>query len=150
MSGEHLAYRENYMDLDPTYRDQYGDPLIRFTLNWRENERKMVEYFIPKAVEIARAMGATEMVPFTGLRKYDTRYYQSTHIQGGTIMGSSPENSVVNPFLQHWQAPNLFVLGGSTFPQNPAVNPTLTILASTLRTADAVVDRYLKKPGALA
>lgn len=149
-SGEHLAYRENCMDLDPRYRDEYGDPLLRFTLNWRENERKMVEYFIPKAVEIARAMGATEMIPFNGLRKYDTRYYQSTHIQGGTIMGASPENSVLNPFLQHWQMPNLFVLGGSTFPQNPAVNPTLTILALTLRTADAVVDRYLKKPGALA
>jgi len=149
-SGEHLAYRENYMDLDATYRDQYGDALLRFTLNWRENERKMVEFITPKAVEIARAMGATEMIPFQGLGNYDTRYYQSTHIQGGTIMGASPSNSVVNPYLQHWQVPNLFVLGGSVFPHNPAVNPTLTILALTLHTADAVVDRYLKKPEALA
>lgn len=149
-SGEHLAYRENYMDLDPTYRDQYGDPLPRLTLNWRENERKMAEFFTPKALEIARAMGATEMIPFKGLGKYDTRYYQSSHVQGGTIMGASPEIAVLNPFLQHWQVPNLFVLGGSTFPQNPSVNPTLTILAQTMRTADAVVERYLNKLGALA
>jgi gluconate 2-dehydrogenase alpha chain len=148
-TGEHLAYRENYMDLDPTYRDAQGDALLRLTMDWRENERNMVEFFVPKAVEIARAMGAAAMIPFKGLGKYDTRFYQSSHVQGGTIQGSSPESSVVNPYLQHWQAPNLFVLGGSTFPQNPAVNPTLTMLAQTCRTADAVVDRYLKNPGML-
>jgi gluconate 2-dehydrogenase alpha chain len=26
ISGEHLAYTTNYLDLDPTYRDVYGDP----------------------------------------------------------------------------------------------------------------------------
>jgi len=57
---------------------------------------------------------------------------------------------VVNTWLQHWQVSNLFVLGASTFPQNPSGNPTLTILAQTLRTADAIVGRYLKTPGALA
>jgi gluconate 2-dehydrogenase alpha chain len=95
-------------------------------------------------------MGAKEILPFPGLRSYDATRYQSTHIQGGTIMGSSPDRSVVNPFLQHWQFSNLFILGGSTFPQNAAANPTPTILALTYRTADAIVERYLKQPGPLA
>ena len=30
-------------------------------------------------------------------------------------MGASPENSVVNPFLQHWDAENLFVVGAGNF-----------------------------------
>jgi gluconate 2-dehydrogenase alpha chain len=149
-SGEHLAYRENYLDLEPTYRDHYGDALLRMTLDWRDNERKMAEFFTAKAAEIARAMGATEMIPFKGLGNYDTRYYQSTHVQGGTIMGTSPERSVVNPYLQHWQAHNLFILGGSTFPQNFSANPTPTILALAYRTADAIIERYLKAPGLLA
>jgi len=55
----------------------------------------------------------------------------------------------VNPYLQHWQIPNLFVFGASTFPNTGSANPTLTILALTYRTADAIVDRYLKKPGPL-
>jgi gluconate 2-dehydrogenase alpha chain len=46
--------------------------------------------------------------------------------------------------------PNLFVLGGSTFPNQCSANPTPTILAFTYRTADAIVDQYLKKPGMLA
>ena len=63
-------------------------------------------------------------------------------------MGNSPDYSVVNPYLQR-QVPNLFVLGASSFPQNPSANPTPTILALTYRTADAVVERYLKNPGKL-
>jgi gluconate 2-dehydrogenase alpha chain len=148
-SGEHLAYKGNYMDLDPTYKDRLGDPLLRLTLDWRDNERHMSEFASEKAVEIARAMGAKEIIPFPILHNYDTRRYQSTHLQGGTIMGSSPDRSVVNPFLQHWQFSNLFILGGSTIPQNPAANPTPTILALTYRTADALIDRYLKHPGPL-
>lgn len=149
-SGEHLAYKSNYMDLDPTYKDRFGDPLLRFTINWTENERKMAEFITPKAVELARAMGAKEVSSFPGLKNYDANRYQFTHIQGGTIMGRSPDDSVVNPYLQHWQIPNLFVLGASTFPQNPSAHPTLTILALTYRTADAIADRYLRSPSPLA
>lgn len=148
--GEHLAYKGNYMDLDATYKDAFGDPLLRLTLDWRENERRMAEFMIPKAVEIARAMGAKEIIPFQGLQSYDATRYQTTHVQGGTIMGSSPDHSVINPYLQHWQVPNLFVLGASAFPQNASANPTHTILALAYRTADAIVNRYLEHPAALA
>jgi len=149
-SGEHLAYKGNYMDLDPTYKDRFGDPLLRFTINWGDNERKMAEFVTPQAVELARAMGAKDVSSFPGLKNYDANRYQFTHIQGGTILGTSPERSVVNPYSQHWQVPNLFVLGASTFPQNSSAHPTLTLLALTYRTADAIVDRYLKSPSQLA
>lgn len=148
--AEHLPYKGNYLDLDPTYKDDHGDPLLRLTLNWNENERKMVDFGMTKAAEIARTAGASEIGPYEPLTDYDARRYQSTHLQGGTIMGSSPETSVVNPLLQHWQAHNLFVLGGSTFPQGPSAPPTLTILAQTIRTAEAIVGRYLKNPAPLA
>src|SRR5207248_554204 len=71
-SGEHLAYKTHFMDLDPTYKDALGDPLLRLTLDWRDNERKMAEFATPKAVEVARAMGAREINPFPGLRSYDS------------------------------------------------------------------------------
>jgi gluconate 2-dehydrogenase alpha chain len=148
--GEHLAYRGNFMDLDPTYTDRNGDPLLRMTLDWRENERRMADFAIAKSIEIVRAMGVTDFTPSRGLGSYDARVYQSSHLQGGTIMGKSPETSVVNPYLQHWQLSNLFILGGSTFPQSSSARPTLAMLALTCRAADALVDRYLKAPGPLA
>jgi gluconate 2-dehydrogenase alpha chain len=148
-AGEHIAYKDHFMDLDPTYKDHLGDPLIRMTIDWKDNERKMVDFVIAKGVEIARAMGAKEINPAAPYGHYDTRRYQSTHVQGGTIMGKSPEHSVVNSYGQHWQAPNLFVMGASMFANNGSSNPTPTVLALTYRTADAVVERYVKKPGLL-
>ena len=149
-AGEHIAYKDHYMDLDPSYKDHLGDPLLRMTIDWKDNERKMVEFAIAKGVELARAMGAKEVVPAPPYGHYDTRRYQSTHVQGGTIMGKSPEHSVVNTYGQHWQASNLFVLGASMFANNGSANPTPSVLAFTYRTADALVDRYLKHPGRLA
>jgi gluconate 2-dehydrogenase alpha chain len=147
--GEHLAYRGNYMDLDPIYKDRYGDPLIRMTLDLRDNERKMVQFITAKAVEIGRAMGAVEIRPFPGLRGYESTRYQGTHVQGGTIIGANHTDSVVNMYLQHWRVQNLFLLGAAAFPQNPSGNPTLTAVALTYRAADAVIQRYLKNPGEL-
>jgi gluconate 2-dehydrogenase alpha chain len=94
----------------------------------------------------AKEIAATDIATY---KHYDTRRYQSTHVQGGTIMGPSSEHSVVNTYGQHWQAPNLFVMGASMFANNGSANPTPTVLAFTYRTADAVIDRYLKKPGPL-
>ena len=50
--------------------------------------------------------------PLGGLLPYVVGY-QSTHIQGGTVMGLSPESSVVNRYQQHWDVHNLWVLGAS-------------------------------------
>jgi gluconate 2-dehydrogenase alpha chain len=150
ISGEHLAYRTNYLDLDPTYRDSLGDPLLRMTMDWNDNERNMIDFLSAKMARVGGEMGAREVVATPMARHYDVNTYKTTHLQGGTIMGTNPGNSVVNPWLQHWQMPNLFVLGASTFPQNASGNTTLTILAQTLRTADAIVDRYLRDPGPLA
>ena len=149
ISGEHLAYRTNYLDLDPTYRDSLGDPLLRMTMDWNDNERNMIAFLTAKMARVGREMGAREVLATPMARRYDVNTYKTTHLQGGAIMGANPGNSVVNTWLQHWQMPNLFVLGASTFPQNASGNPTLTILAQTLRTADAIIDRYLKRPGLL-
>lgn len=150
ISGEHLAYRTNYMDLDPTYRDSHGDPLLRMTMDWNDNERNMIGFVSVKMTQVGREMGAREVMTTPLPHRYDVNTYKSTHLQGGTIMGAKPGNSVVNRWLQHWQMSNLFVLGASTFPQNASGNPTLTVLAQTLRTADAIVERYVKRPGHLA
>jgi len=146
LSGEHLSYRQNYMDLDPTYTDKFGDPLLRFTLDWTDHEFKQREFAVKVQARIAREMGAKFDDTPPPRARYNTIFYQSTHIQGGAMMGTSPENSVVNRYLQHWNVPNLFVVGASAFPQNAAQNPTLTALALTYMSSEAIIDRYFKHP----
>jgi gluconate 2-dehydrogenase alpha chain len=147
----HLAYRQNFMDLDPVYTDKFGDPLLRLTLDWTDHEKRQAAFLTKIEMAVGKAMGAKVGGIARGVHEhYDVTYYQSTHVQGGVIMGDSPERSVVNPWLQHWHMPNLWITGGSTFPQNGSGNPTLTMLAATYRAADAFVNRYVKRPGALS
>jgi gluconate 2-dehydrogenase alpha chain len=148
---ESLPYRQNFVDLDPTYTDKFGDPLIRVTLDWTDHERRQAGMMAAVQEKIGRAMGAKMT---TGTRRVGARYntteYQSSHISGGAVMGADSGTSVVNPWLQHWRVPNLWVVGASAFPQNGSGNPTVTLLALTYRAADALVTRYLKHTGPLA
>jgi len=64
-------------------------------------------------------------------------------------MGTDPKASVVNRYLQSWDADNLFVMGASTFPQNASYNPTGMVGALAYWSADAITQRYLKSPGPL-
>jgi gluconate 2-dehydrogenase alpha chain len=149
--SEHLAYRQNFIDLDPTYTDRFGDPLGRLTLDWTDHERRQADMIATVQQSIAKAMG----VRTSGNSRrvgphYSVVEYQSSHVSGGAIVGNSPETSVVNPWMQHWRVPNLWVVGASAFPQNSSGNPTLTVLATAYRAADALLDRYWKHPGPLA
>ena len=160
MRGEHFAYRQNFMDLDPTYTDKWGDPLLRMTLDWTDYEMRQMAFGARIATQllevIAQVSGARLVKGQFGARgagafhHYNAASYSTTHIQGGAIMGKSPDHSVVNTWLQHWNVPNLFVVGSSSFPQNSSANPTLTIVAVSHRAADGLIDHYLKKPGPLA
>jgi gluconate 2-dehydrogenase alpha chain len=138
--------RQNYLDLDPTYRDAYGQPLLRMTFDWQENELKMCAYLKDKCAEIAKASGADVIGTPGGLeRPFDVRYYQTTHVTGGTIMGADPRSSVVSPHLQHWDAHNLFIVGASVYPHNSSYNPTGPLAALALRLGDDLV-RYTHQP----
>ena len=144
--GSCYPHRENYLDLDPEYTDAYGQPLLRMTFDWRDNELKMSAWVTQKIGEICKAMDPDIMGPVAGRKApFDTRQYQSTHITGGTIMGSEPATSVVSPHLQHWDAQNLFVVGASVYPHNSGFNPTGPLAALALRLGDDLV-QYCQRP----
>ena len=148
--GISYAHRNNYLDLDPTYKDAIGRPLIRMTYNYTDNDYKMSKYLTDKAVEIARAANAKvigDARPKTG--NYGAGNGGASHHTGGAIMGADPKTSAVNRYLQSWDASNLFVIGGSAFPQNPGHNPTGTIGALAYWAAAKITSDYLKSPGPL-
>ena len=62
-----------------------------------------------------------------------------SHIQGTTVMGVDPKDSIVDPFCVHHQYRNLLVLGSSVFPSCSPANPTLTLSALSLRAADKLM-----------
>jgi gluconate 2-dehydrogenase alpha chain len=149
VNGSSAAHRNNYLDLDPTYKDAWGQPLLRMTYDFPPNDLRMSAFATGKALEVGRAMGGQQVVGSPRKGPYTTTQYQTTHNTGGTVMGTDRATSVVNKYLQSWDVPNLFIIGASNFPQNPAYNPTDTVGALAYFAADAIVSRYLKSPGPL-
>ena len=146
--GSVMAYRQNYLDLDPTYRDRYGRPLLRMTFDYHANEQKQANYITDICVKIGQAMGAERVVRRAPPQRYSIVPYQSTHNTGGAVLGTDPKTSALNRFTQSWDVPNVFVTGACAFPQNAGKNPTGPVGALAYWTADAI-KRYLKSPGAL-
>ncbi len=147
--GSFYSYRDVYLDLDPTYKDRFGRPLMRITIDFHDNELKMSAFLTDKYAEILQQMGAKQVVKQPRKGPYDVTDYQTSHLCGGAIMGDNPGNSALNRYLQSWDVPNLFVQGATAFPQNAGYNPTGTVGALAFWSAKAIRSQYLKNPGPL-
>jgi len=146
-SGSVMANRYNYYDLDPTYRNAFGLPLMRMTFDYKANEHRMGEHAAKVVNDLAKSMNPTALNPaIARTEPWTVVPYQSTHNTGGTIMGTNPQNSVLNKYLQSWDCHNLFVVGANVFAHNNSYNPTGPVGALAYWTADAI-KRYTKNPG---
>jgi gluconate 2-dehydrogenase alpha chain len=149
-SGSVMANRYNCYDLDPTYRNAFGQPLMRMTFDYKENEHKMGQHAATLINDIAKSMNPTRVnLAVARTQPWTVVPYQSTHNTGGTVMGVNPRDSAVNKYLQSWDCHNLFVVGANVFPHNASYNPTGPVGALAYWTADAIKSRYLKNPGPL-
>ena len=148
--GAVMSHRTNYLDLDPTYKDVFGRPLLRMTFDFTDNEHRMSNFLTDRAAEVARAMQPREISVNYRKGSWDVVPYQTTHNTGGAVMSADPGSGMVNRYLQSWNVPNLFVLGSGAFPQNAGYNPTGTVAALTYWSAKAIRERYLASPGPLA
>jgi gluconate 2-dehydrogenase alpha chain len=149
IQGESLPYEDQFLDLDPHFRDAFGQPLLRITYDFHENDYRLYEHLAARCIEIMEAMEPTRMTTSEELSPYNIHDYQSTHNTGGAIMGATPETSVTNRYGQVWDTPNVFVTGAALYPQNPGFNPTGTLLALAYMTCDAMVERVLDHPDRL-
>lgn len=141
---------DNYLDLDPTYKDVFGRPLLRMTFDFPENDIRMSRYITEKLVEIGDAMGGDhKTVTQRASKPYTTVPYQTTHNTGGTVIGDDPTTSVVNPYGQMWDAHNVWVFGASLFPQNYGYNPTGLLMGLCYWELEALKGQYLGSPGPL-
>jgi len=139
--GEMLARRENMVRLDTEVKDKWGIPELHIECAHSDNELKMMK----DAVDTAQ-----EMMHKAGAEIYEVNYTPRppgtcVHELGTARMGTDPKTSVLNPFNQVWDVPNLFVTDGAAFPSTGCVNPTLTMMAMTVRACEHILDRAKRK-----
>ena len=140
MTGEGVPHRHRFLDLDPAYRDAWGDPLLRLTYDWTINERRLAAAIGAEGRRVLEAAGA-DIISVQGKlpAHYSTAAYQNSHLAGGAVMGRTPDESVVDTELRCWDLTNLWVVGASAFPRNPSPNPTATLCALALRAANSII-----------
>jgi choline dehydrogenase-like flavoprotein len=128
--GEDVADLENRITLHPTRKDRYGLPVPVVHYKFHQNSLAMREYALEKGRQIYRSLGAEQT--------FDMVTFPSTHNLGVARMGTDPKTSVCNPWGRTHDVENLFVSDGSVLPSSGSGNPTLTIVALTLRQADHI------------
>ncbi|MBK0090121.1 GMC family oxidoreductase [Erwinia sp. S59] len=148
--GTSMPVREAYLDLDPNYKDRHGQPLLRLTFDWNQNDQRMAKFVTDRAINIMKEVGGQHVVVDNQAEKSWNPYMQhSSHTIGGAVMGADPSTSALNPYLQSWDAHNLFVVGASAFPNNGGYNPTVTVGALAVRAAQAIHQKYINNPAPL-
>jgi choline dehydrogenase-like flavoprotein len=126
--NEQLPREENQVGL-ASETDQHGIPVAKVTMNYDDWDDKLLKASRDKLEEIVKAAGAEE----TMYAKY------ADHVLGTCRMGSDPGSSVVDEWCRSHDIGNLYICDGSVFPTGGAVNPSLTIEAIALRTAEKLL-----------
>lgn len=138
--GECLAYWDNFCEIDKNVVDAWGIPALRISCSYRDNERKLVEDMAATAAEMLEASGAKNVRPRVGRATFG----RAIHEVGTARMGDDPKTSVLNKWCQSHDIKNLFVADGACFVSCGNQNPTLTMMALTVRVCDYLVEQYRK------
>jgi choline dehydrogenase-like flavoprotein len=133
--AEMLPRSENRVRLDPKLRDAWGIPALHIDCRHSHAELLRARDQISALRELAEAVG----VKLTQTDAAPPPPGAANHECGTARMGTDPENSVLDPYNECWEAPGLYVTDGACFPSQGTQNPTLTILALTARACDHAV-----------
>lgn len=133
VTTEDLPEESNYIDLDPDLKDSSGIPAPRFHYRVSDNTKRMIEHGIGSATRAFEEAGATDIKAQRLLR------YTGFHLLGTATMGRDPHRSVVDGDCRAHDCDNLYIVDGSVFVTAAALNPTPTIQAIALRTADRII-----------
>ncbi|MFL5901109.1 MAG: GMC oxidoreductase, partial [Solirubrobacterales bacterium] len=143
--GEDMPQEANVVDLDPKIKDVYGFPVPRITRTPHKHEQAASAYFGPELQAICQASPGCVSAAYlpvgiaadAGVPGSDALAGQAAtaHIMGTARMGTEPAHSVTDAYSRVHEIDNLYVGDGAVFPTAAGMNPTLTIMAMSLRMA---------------
>ncbi|HTJ50165.1 MAG TPA: GMC family oxidoreductase, partial [Cyclobacteriaceae bacterium] len=135
--GETIPKETNYVALDKTKKDDWGVPLLNISIDYDDNDEKMIKDFFEQFTEMYTKAG------FTNIRTEDSKQAPGLdiHEMGGVRMGKDPKTSMLNEWNQLHACKNVFVTDGACMTSTSTQNPSLTYMAFTARAADYAVKK---------
>jgi choline dehydrogenase-like flavoprotein len=138
--GESLARDENLVSIDPNLKDKWGVPALHISMTHGENEKAIHEDAASCAAEMLEAAGAKNI----SIRSAVSEPGMAIHELGTARMGDDPKTSVTNSYCQLHDVKNVFAMDGACFVSSACQNPTLTMMAITVRACDQLIGRFKK------
>ena len=132
MEGETIPKESNRVTLDTKLKDNWGVPLLRVSVDYDDNDKKMVKDYVDQFSEMFTAAGFTNIKPTINFRAPGN----DVHEMGGARMGNDPKTSILNKWNQVHACKNVFVTDGSCMVSTSTQNPSITFMALTARAAN--------------
>ena len=140
MQGETIPKETNHVRLSDTEKDAYGMPLLVTSVDYDDNDDKMVADFLAQGTEMFKAAGATN------IQTNDSKQPPGLdiHEMGGIRMGHDPKTSLLNEWNQLHHCKNVFVTDGACMTSTGNQSPSILYMAFTARAVDHAVGELKK------
>jgi choline dehydrogenase-like flavoprotein len=139
--GERVARYENHVRINKDVVDKWGIPVLHIEARDGENERNLTRDATNTIEELFHDAG-WEIICKTD-RVNPPGY--SIHEVGTCRMGNNPKTSVLNQWCQSHDIKNLFVVDGASFVTCGWQNPTMTILALSMRSSEYLAQQMAQR-----
>lgn len=143
--GEMIPNANSFCTIDPEKKDKYGIPVLRFNFGWSEHELAQVDHFQAAMKQLIDKLGGQIISKSQTSAEAISTGGEIIHEVGTARMGKDAKDSVVNSFGKTWDVDNLYLTDGSVFASKSHKNPTITILALSMRSADHIANRLKKR-----
>ena len=141
MQGETIPKYENHVRLSADKKDAWGIPQLITSVDYDDNDHKMMRDFHQQAAEMLEKAGCKQ------INMFDSKQVPGldVHEMGGVRMGKDPKTSLLNEWNQLHACKNVFVTDGACMTSVGNQNPSLTFMALTARAANYAVAALKKK-----
>ena len=140
MQGETLPKEKNHVRLDKDKKDAWGIPLLITSVDYDDNDEKLLKDFHEQGSEMLSKAGCINIHPNDSKQAPGL----DIHEMGGIRMGHDPKTSLLNKWNQLHHCKNVFVTDGACMTSTGTQNPSLTFMAITARAANHAVEELKK------
>jgi choline dehydrogenase-like flavoprotein len=140
MQGETIPRESNHVRLSADQKDQWGIPLLVMSVDYDDNDEKMIKDFLQQSAEMLEKAGVKN------INQYDNHQAPGLdiHEMGGCRMGKDPKTSLLNKNNQMHHCTNVFVTDGACMTSTGNQSPSLLYMALTARAANFAVSEMKK------
>lgn len=132
MQGETVPKKTNHVRLSKDQKDQWGIPLLITSVEYDDNDERMIQDFLKESKEMLEKAGCKN------IETYENKQAPGLdiHEMGGCRMGKEPETSLLNKWNQLHLCKNVFVTDGACMTSTGNQSPSILYMALTARAAN--------------